>query len=241
MIVANFETFRSVFAERAEEQVVSSTFIAGPPSRINGPGASGGFLAGHTVQVVGSASNDGYHSTISLVDGSGLEFTTNVVLVAEGPISVTVSGEFRDTDGRALWPIANVRAGGFDTGVSGIPNPYDPRVAPYTLTVNAGAADGSPGSDEYHWYLSQRTDSPASQYLSAIAFTDATSNTYSGSVVLNHTTLAETIFGFTTSDALTPGQLTQLFKYVHLYVQRVSDDAIQWVDLLRVMNANTAV
>lgn len=41
------------------------------------------------------------------------------------------------------------------------------------------------------------------------------------------------------SDVMTPELVATTFKNCHLYVQRLSDNAIQWADLLRTMVANT--
>jgi hypothetical protein len=41
------------------------------------------------------------------------------------------------------------------------------------------------------------------------------------------------------SVVMTPELVASTFKHCHTYVQRLSDSAIQWVDLLRAMVANT--
>ena len=57
--------------------------------------------------------------------------------------------------------------------------------------------------------------------------------TFSGTIQLSvNTTLPE-------STIMTPESVSETFKNCHLYVQRMSDQTIQWVDLLRAMVANT--
>ena len=57
--------------------------------------------------------------------------------------------------------------------------------------------------------------------------------TFSGTVQLTPNT------SLPASTIMTPEAVATTFKNCHLYVQRISDSAIQWVDLLRAMVANT--
>lgn len=57
--------------------------------------------------------------------------------------------------------------------------------------------------------------------------------TFSGTIQLSPNTLLPE------STLMTPESVSTTFKNCHLYVQRISDQAIQWVDLLRAMVANT--
>ena len=141
-------------------------------------------------------------------------------------------------DGMPEWPASYVRlaASGFgDTGttITGVPTPYAGTF--FRVTCNAGAADAVAGVDEYDWYLSQRTDQTALQNL-AIWNGAVGSNTYSGTARILHTAAAESAFGFTAT-TVTPGVIPLLFRHCYLYVQRRSDSAIQWIDLLRAMTA----
>ena len=57
--------------------------------------------------------------------------------------------------------------------------------------------------------------------------------TFSGTIQLSpNTTIAS-------ATLMTPEAVASTFKNCHLYVQRLSDNAVQWVDLLRAMVANT--
>lgn len=141
-------------------------------------------------------------------------------------------------DGMPEWPATYVRlaASGFgDTGSTflGTPTPYSGTAM--LISCNASATDAVPGVDEYDWYLSQRTDVPASQYLETFPRTFL-GNTYSGSIRIVHTSLAESAFGFTPT-TVNPSHIPLLFRNCHLYVQRRSDNAIQWLDLLRAQTA----
>ena len=147
---------------------------------------------------------------------------------------VSVEGVYVDSDALERYPVANVRAGGL-APISGWTVPYD--TALMTLTVNAGAADAVDGVDEFDWYVSQRTDDPDLQYL-ALATPAAYPLSYSGSLTMIHTALAESEFNIATGQALTPSQLALLFKHVSVYVQRRSDKAIQWASALRAQVTN---
>ncbi len=128
-------------------------------------------------------------------------------------------------DGLEVWPVAKVRSGGFTGGFSGIAKPIT--AFPITVSCNAQAADGGAA---FHWYLSQRTDDPTRQYLSITQL----SATQSGSVVLALTALAVSALGLAGATAdVTEGDLIRILKHCDLYVQRVSDDAIQHVLLLQ--------
>jgi hypothetical protein len=128
-------------------------------------------------------------------------------------------------DGFEEWPVAELNSGGFTAGFTGILKPIT--AFPITISCNAQAADGGAA---FHWYLSQRTDDPANQYFTITQL----SATQSGSVVLALTSLAATELGLDDVDsAVTEDDLVRLLKYVDLYVQRVSDDAIQHMLLLK--------
>lgn len=125
-------------------------------------------------------------------------------------------------DGVEGWPIDDVRAGGFDGGFSGIAEPIT--AFPIDVSVDGSAS----GALAYHAYLSQRTDDPDAQYLSIIRKSGK-----SGTFTIGLTALAVTELGLTlATDPVSSAQLIQALKYVTLYVQRLSDGAIQLVNLL---------
>lgn len=128
-------------------------------------------------------------------------------------------------DGLEVWPVAELRSGGFTGGFTGIAKPIT--AFPITISCNAQAADGGAA---FNWYLSQRTDDPTKQYLSITQL----SATQSGSVVLALTSLAVSELGLgSATAAVGEAELIRILKHCDLYVQRVSDDAIQHVLLLQ--------
>lgn len=128
-----------------------------------------------------------------------------------------------DIDGYEIWPAAELRSGGFTGGFTGIPKP----ITSFPITVSVdGQANGAVA---HNAFLSQRTDEPANRWLS---ITEATGK--SGTWTIGLTSRAMLDLGLlTASDPVSVDQLIQILNRVHLYVQRISDDAIQWVDLLR--------
>ena len=131
-----------------------------------------------------------------------------------------------DVDAMEVWPVANVRGAGFTTGVFGIGKPI--QAFPITVSCNAGVSDATAGTT-YAWFLSQRTEDTAAQWLSCVETTAGTSGTVT--ISLTAKCVTDLALGGTTS-SLTNDQLVRILKNVHLYVQRASDDLIQWVDLL---------
>lgn len=132
----------------------------------------------------------------------------------------------QDVDGFEVWPLAKVRSGGFTGGFSGIGKPI--QAFPITVSCNGGASDASDATT-YAWWLSQRTEDTASQWLSCVHSTVG----YSGTVTIALTAKCVTDLGLgSTTDSLTDDELRRILMHCYLYVQRASDDAIQWVDLL---------
>lgn len=130
-----------------------------------------------------------------------------------------------DADGMPTWPIASVRANSFTNGFTGIGRPI--QAFPLTVSCNGGLSDIA-DSTTFNWYLSQRTDVAASQYMS---ITHAAG--VSGTVTIALTSKCVTDLGLSgVTDSLTEDQLVRILNDAHLYVQRASDDSIQWVDML---------
>lgn len=123
-------------------------------------------------------------------------------------------------DGYRIWPVANVNQAGF----TGLTKPSSAGFNPFPMTLHATGslvADSVFGTDQYDWYVSQRTDDPARQMLSITQYPPTTS-TYSGSIVIDVTSLATSTFGTGTEDAM-----VGILRHVDIYVQRRSDDLIQ--------------
>lgn len=224
MIITTFSAFRDKFATRVQN-TYSVTFSA--PDFIDDAGAdfvTDGYVAGQRIQVIGSASNDGYRiiDTVSTTRITTIEQT----VAAEGPVAVSLDAISVDNDGYPSWPIANMRAGGFSAGFTGLGNNYTGETL--SITANSGAADSVKGTDEYDWYLSQRTEVASKQVLSISPVPHTATQSFSGTVRVLNTALAQTLYGSTLGD---PESVAKLFKACHLYCQRRSDNAIQWIDL----------
>lgn len=246
MICATFLAFRARFAVRAILPLGGGqtlTFVA--PDQINRsvgtwPGDTPAWVAGMTMVVVGSAAgNDTF--TVESVLGAALT-TVETTVVNEGPIApANCDGVTFDNSGFEVWPVALMRAGGpaFDDGISGF-NTVPYVNATLTLTAETGGSDAVYNTDEYDWYLSQRTDTPGIQYLSIIKGADTAGPvSHSEEVQLAPTAFAATKFGFTLGDGLPldPNIVRMLFNHCDLYVRRISDGAIQRVDLLEAIMA----
>ncbi len=246
-ILHDFASFRRKFSVVIENTIAVS-FVNGSPAtitRASGDFVTDGYWKDMTITATGSASNDGVRL---LAHGSTVP--TNLVLTLdpaetvtpEGPVSVLLTGRWLDADGYEAWPgsqtdrhddkLANLmRSGGFDGGFTGVPALYTG--AAFNVSVNALAADSTPGTDEYDWYLSQRTDVTSRQLLDIDEYYVGDTNTYSGSVTIVHNALATTELGSLTAPSV--DQVLQLFNRCHLYCRRRSDGAIQWIDLGKAM------
>ena len=129
-------------------------------------------------------------------------------------------------DGHLEFPgTAKLRTGGF-TGLA------TPTIAayPFTVTCNAGAADSVPGTHEYDWWLSHRTDDVASQYLQIIHNDPLKSGTVRIDIV--DANVALLLPGLSGADLLTAESQAIIFANCHLYVSRRSDKAYQWIRLV---------
>jgi hypothetical protein len=125
-----------------------------------------------------------------------------------------------DVTGYEEWPFAEVRSGGFDDGFTGIDTP----IAAFPIEVDVG------GGVDHHAYLSQRTDDTALQYLE---ITEANPATDAWTIALTAKCVSDLGLALTTSP-VTEDQLRRILANVTLYVQRISDNAIQFVNILDV-------
>jgi hypothetical protein len=234
MILGLYTAARHHFAEVARSSAVSLTYNAGPPStitRASGSFVADGHLAGHTVQVIGTASNDGRYEVDTV---AALTITLVDTMTGGETVTSSLVGAFYENDGMEQWPLANVRAGGFDDGFATVPANTIPLTPfPLTLTVNAEATDVSAGTS-YTWWLSQRTETAASQHFT---MTHADS-LKTGTVTLALTATAVSDLGLdSATDALNVGARMKAFRNVYVYCQRDSDKAIQLVHLLALSDA----
>lgn len=240
MILPSFNDFRSRFSVHVVN-AVSLSFVDSNPDtlvRVLGDFVADGYQEGMRVQVTGSVSNNNTF-TIAAVSPLVLTLIPSDSVTPEGPVVPVLNGYFQDADGYETWPVAKVREPGSGFGdlgstLSGIPTPLA-TFSSFTVSCNAGAADSSSGVDEYDWYLSARTDVVGSMPLLTQGVVVAP-NTYSGSITI---TPAASNFGKSLGDPMSPSDVVSVFKNCHLYVKRISDGAIQWVDLLRAQVSNT--
>jgi hypothetical protein len=247
VIYNRYTDFRYFFAKRATSSD-SFTFVQnGAGDRITRPSGSfvtDGVLAGMQVKPQGSTSNDALGYTVAMVAATQLTLVDANQVVAEGPTICALKSAFVAKDGMEEWPGLTagqaghsniVRAGGFNGGFTGIPTPYNGNG--FDVTVNAYGVDATQNVDEYDWYLSQRTDDPAKQYLTIAApysHIAVPPNSLSGTVGIRHTALAEAeLFPGAVTIVWGVDQIIELFKFCQLYVRRRSDGTIQWADLLK--------
>lgn len=240
-IYPNFSTFRTEFSrvtwvtaafagagEGCRDTLPTDTMV-----RLAGDFVADGVLAGMSIRLLGTVANDGLHPIDSV---AALLLTMNAsVSFSDEDLVGTYDVAFYDPDGYPSWPVSYVRkaASGFgDTGstltYSGYPFATND---PVTISCNGGGSDGVKGTPEYNWYLSQRTAVLANQPLAMVQLPDTPTDSYSGSVALS----LSSFWGLSPSVVVTAELRQRALKYCHLYVQRVSDGAIQWVDLSRLL------
>lgn len=132
-----------------------------------------------------------------------------------------------DVSGIEIWPVDYVRINGFtEITLPVVPSAPD-EMFPLIITANDGAFDAVPFVDEYDWYVSQRTDDLAKQYLS-VQRHDFAEGTKSGSIQIGDTALADDELGGIDASP-SAAQLQRLFNRVTIYCQRRSDKSIQLV------------
>lgn len=128
-----------------------------------------------------------------------------------------------DLAGYPVWPVDKLRINGF-AEITGVPRPVT--LFPFQVTCNGNASDGGAAFD---WYLSQRTDVQAKQFLRLTSPDPLKSGTINfGLTGLAHTSLGISLF----VQAITEDNLVRLFRDVTIYCQRRSDKSIQLIQLL---------
>lgn len=239
-ILQTFSTFRAQFALAPLSSNDNFTFVNANPDQITGAPSPTVFSQNvGRLTVFGSAVNDGiFHS--QAVSATAITLVPSDALTNEGPVLCTITFQPLDPDGYESWPVDLVRLPGSGFGNAGSTLTGLPKTPPfyshssYTISCNAGAADAVPGTDEYDWYVSQRTDDPTIQAISVDPAPLSGGDSFSGSVVL---TFEPSLLNLAAPPDLDSGDIVRVFKNVHVYVQRKSDKAIQWVDLLRNITA----
>ena len=202
-------------------------FIAPDVIRIGGgpTWASVGMEVGMRTQTLGTISNDGLRIVESI---SSADLTTGEVdVVNEGPVSggQIVEGVNLYTDTLELWPIELQASIGTLEGITltGFP---------WSVTINSIGADAAFGVDDYDWWLSQRTEDPAKQYLSIVQRADTGGDSFSGTVEIDITALGTAEFGVSSMEAISVADAVKMFRRMAIYVRRRSDGAWQWRDIL---------
>jgi hypothetical protein len=247
MICVNFPSFRARFATRAV-MAMPQAFIFTAPNLVDSQVVNWGalippFVSGMTLIMAGSALGQNTFTVGSIL--GTVVTTVEQTVVNEGPIAMTMcDGVTFDNSGWEWWPVEYMRVGdtavAFAGGLAGFSaTPYQGGTV--TLTCNGGVADTVYGTDEYDWYLSQRTDDPARQYLTIVqAPDDVGPKSFSGACKITPTALAAAEFGFTIGGGvpIDPDITRMLFRCCDLYVRRIADQAIQRADLLLKVTGN---
>lgn len=233
MIIHQYAAFRHWFAEVARTGAISitsdNTVTPNTLTRASGSFVADGFLDGHTLTV--ASSSTAVQHTVDSVTALVLELSADAPLSGSGTETLSIVGAFYELDGMEQWPTTLIRANGFDDGFTPSVTPFSP--FPLTLTVNGGITDASAGTS-YMWYLSQRTETVASQHLTMTHADTAKT----GTVTLALTSQAVADLGLdSTTSSLNAGQRIKLLTNVYVYCQRQSDKAIQQVGLLSLSDA----
>lgn len=240
MIINSYTKFRDEFANSILE-TTNFQFIAPDKIQRGGVGSfvTNGYLANMRTRITGTASNNMDLFLKSVATNELVVQDDFAVLVNEGPLSCTLRSWKIDPDMYPTFALSSVRKAGSGFGnngttVVGFPNPIDLSSGTYSMeiTCNATAPDGSFGVDEYNWYLSRRTEDVASHFIN-IAQKPPGASSYSGTVIITPTALAISFLASVVGPKNTPPVIRRCFKNMHLYVRRLSDGAIQWVDLYR--------
>ena len=196
---------------------------------------------GDTVFMPGA--NDGDYPLASIVTDTltvnNENYPSIARLIDETSSPGTFGFELRhldDGDGVVHWPLELVRAAGSGFGDAGstmsgitIPVPLTGSV----LTSNGGASDAVAYTDEYNWFVSQQTPVPSLRYLDVSEVLEPDEVTpRSGSVLIALSQTGADEFSVT-APGFTAVQLANVYRDCYAYVQRISDDAIQLVDLAK--------
>ena len=256
MIFQTFGSFRFGFATRAVPLgVVTATFVAQSlPTlaritrsfdewNIGADPFTPSLEVGMRLTIAGSASNNRAY-TIASFSGDFDIFVEEDTVVAEGPVALgSIEGMFFNDTGFPTWPVQYMRVGdtavpfadGIDElGLMGVPISTAPYDGGTVLMSPIGfLGDSVLNVDEYDWHLAQRTDDPAKKYFDVAQKANVGGQSFSGTCEVTPSALAQSKFGFTPgAGPIDPDITRTLFRGTQLYVRRVSDQAIQRLDML---------
>lgn len=130
------------------------------------------------------------------------------------------NGEPVDALGIPGWPLADMRAGGFDDGIT-----IDTSSSPYVVTCNAVAADPVAGVDRFDWFVSSGAASGGSLVVARHDPSGTTQN--SGSIAISLSASAEIEY----PEPFDVSTIPVLWFAHDIYVRRRSDGAIQRLDV----------
>jgi len=230
MIVPTYSAARHHFATVARTTSVSLTYdhTATPNTiaRVSGSFVTDGFLAGQSLDVANTTSNDARY-TVATVAALTMTIATGEQFNSSETIVSSLTGAFYANDGAEVWPTALVRANGFSSTFVITQSPIT--LYPSQWTINNYVTDAAAGSS-YTWFLRQRTDDPDLQWLQAVH----ADSTRTGTLYVTLTARAVSDLGIATSlTKLTASQQLRVLKSVTAFCKRNSDGAIQQIDVLR--------
>ncbi len=228
MILTSYAALRHHFAEVGRTTSVSLTYdhVSSPNtvSRAADSFITDGFEAGQSLDVANTTANDARYTIASV---SALSMSIEEQFNSSETIVSSLTGATYYTDGAETWPTALVRANGFSSTWSLLPRPLT--ICPAQLTVNGLVTDAVAGSS-YRWYLRQRTDIAADQWLAIVHANPLAT----GTVAITITDAGVAALGLATATTkMSTDQQFRLLRNVTVFCRRDSDGAIQFVDLLQ--------
>lgn len=106
-----------------------------------------------------------------------------------------------------------------------ITKPTLPVTFPIEVSVAAGAEDAVKNTSDYKWYMSQQNEADSAlRYLTLTQKATTATQSFSSTVYISKASNGTAVY-----PGVTEADIIGLFKYVTLYVQRVSDGYIQFV------------
>lgn len=232
MILSSYPEFRYHFATVARTSGVSLTYnhLANPDTiaRASGSFVTDGFTTAMSLDVFGTTANDGRYTIASV---SALTLQLGGSLTSSETIVSDLTGAQYEVDGAETWPLTKTHVTTFESTWSPV-TPVPIRRFPVTVTINGGATDVSAGSS-YTWYVRQKTDDSTLQWMLA----SHTLATKTGTITLQLTQKCVDDLSLSGATAKLNEHTDRVLRNVTLFVKRLSDGAIQFIDLDRLSAA----